>query len=284
MTNKLTKEELSTIRKRRQLMNLADEKGINLKKSLKNLRYEEELRLLQIELVNLQRWVARRKLRVAILFEGRDASGKGGSIKRFMEHLNPRSARVVALAKPTAVESGQWYFRRYIKELPNPGEIVLFDRSWYNRAVVEPVMGFCKRQEYNHFMVQVPGFEHMLYEDGVILIKFWFSISKEEQKARFDSRMENPLKQWKFSPVDMMGQELWDKYTHYKQQMFAKTHSTFSPWIIVKTNDKRTARLESMRYVLSQMDYTGRQRAKTTILPDPNVIMRYYRHIEQIDI
>lgn len=284
MDNMFTKEELSQLRKRRQLIRLAGEKSMRIKKDLRNLRYEEELRLLQIELVNLQRWVARRKLRVAVLFEGRDAAGKGGAIKRFTEHLNPRSVRVVALAKPTTVESGQWYFRRYIKQLPNPGEIVFFDRSWYNRAVVEPVMGFCNRQQYKEFMVQVPEFEHMLYEDGVILIKFWFSISKEEQKARFDSRMENPLKQWKFSPVDMMGQELWDKYTHYKEQMLSKTHSTFSPWIIVKTNDKRTARLESMRHVLSQMDYTGRQRAKTTILPDPNVILRYYRHIEQIDI
>ena len=192
--------------------------------------------------------------------------------------------RVVALAKPTEVERGQWYFRRYIKELPNPGEIVFFDRSWYNRAVVEPVMGFCTKKQYKQFIVQVPGFEHMLYEDGIHLIKFWFSISKEEQKKRFDSRLENPLKRWKFSPVDMKGQELWDKYTYYKEQMFSKTHSTFSPWIIVKTNNKRVARLESMRHVLSQFEYTGRSRAKTTILPDPNVILRYYRNIEQIDI
>ena len=191
---------------------------------------------------------------------------------------------MVALAKPTIVEKGQWYFRRYIKVLPNPGEIVFFDRSWYNRAVVEPVMGFCNDKEYHRFMAQVPEFEHMLYEDGVILIKFWFSISKEEQKRRFNSRLNNPLKIWKFSPVDMKGQQLWDKYSYYKEQMFSKTHSTFSPWIIVKTNDKRTARLESIRYVLSKFDYTGRSRAKTTILPDPNVIARYYRNIKQIDI
>ncbi len=277
-------EELSYVKRRKQLLSIAEKNGTNIKKILRNLRYEQELKFLQAELVNLQRWVAKKKLRVAILFEGRDAAGKGGSIKRFTEHLNPRSMRIVALTKPTEVETGQWYFRRYIKELPNPGEIVFFDRSWYNRAVVEPVMGFCNKKQYRKFMVQVPGFEHMLHEDGVILIKFWFSISKEEQRRRFEARMENPLKIWKFSAVDMKGQELWDKYTYYKEEMFSKTHTTFSPWIIIKTNDKKTARLESIRYVLSKFDYTGKSSAKTTVLPDPNVILRYYRHIEQIDI
>ncbi|MEZ4920914.1 MAG: polyphosphate kinase 2 [Saprospiraceae bacterium] len=279
-----TLEDISNAQKRKHLLDIAHEKGMKIHKTMSKLRYEEELRLLQTELVNLQHWVAKKKLRVAVLFEGRDAAGKGGAIKRFTEHLNPRSMRIVALTKPTEVERGQWYFRRYIKELPNPGEIVFFDRSWYNRAVVEPVMGFCNKQQYDKFMVQVPEFEHMLYEDGIILIKFWFSISKEEQKQRFEARLQNPLKVWKFSPVDMKGQELWDKYTYYKEQMFSRTHTTFSPWIIVKTNDKKIARLESTRHVLSQFDYTGRGRAKTSILPDPNVIARYYRHIEQIDI
>ncbi|WP_421750988.1 polyphosphate kinase 2 [Croceimicrobium sp.] len=280
-----TREELCKVKQRKDLVQIAEQNETDLSKIIRNQRYEEELRLLQTELVNLQRWVAKKKLRVAVLFEGRDAAGKGGSIKRFVEHLNPRSMRVVALSKPTEVESGQWYFRRYIKELPNPGEIVFFDRSWYNRAVVEPVMGFCNTEQYDRFMVQVPGFEHMLYEDGVILIKFWFSISKVEQKKRFKSRMKNPLKQWKFSPVDMKGQELWDRYTHYKEQMFSKTHTTFSPWIIVKTNNKREARLESIRYVLSKFPYQDRRtKSLTTILPDPNVVARYYRHIEQIDI
>ncbi|WP_372973413.1 polyphosphate kinase 2 [Muriicola sp.] len=279
-----TLEDLSSVKKRKDLIDIAEEKKIPITKALRNLRYEEELRLLQTEMVNFQRWVKKKNLRVAIIFEGRDASGKGGTIKRFKQHLNPRSTRVVALSRPTEVERGQWYFRRYIKELPNPGEIVLFDRSWYNRAVVEPVMGFCTQQEYNQFMVQVPGFEHMLYEDGVKIIKFWFSISKKEQKRRMDSRLLNPLKKWKFSPVDQKGQELWDKYTYYKEHMFSKTHSTFSPWIIVKANNKKTARLESMRYVLSQFDYTKAQKSKTTILPDPNVVLRYYRQIEQIDI
>ncbi|MBG6129843.1 polyphosphate kinase 2 [Aquimarina sp. EL_43] len=279
-----TLEELNQVKKRKHLINLADQKNINIKKILQKLRYEEELRSLQGELVNLQQWIAKKKLRVAVIFEGRDAAGKGGSIKRFTEHLNPRSMRIVALSKPTEVEKGQWYFRRYIKELPNPGEIVFFDRSWYNRAVVEPVMGFCTNKQYKNFMVQVPEFEHMLYEDGIIVIKFWFSISKEEQKKRFDARLQNPLKVWKFSPVDMKGQQLWNKYTKYKEQMFSKTHTTFSPWVIVKTNSKKTARLESMRYVLSRFDYTGKSKAKTTLLPDPNVILRYYRYIEQIDI
>lgn len=279
-----TVEELSSVQKRKQLIDLAHQKNIDINKILAQIRYEEELRFLQAELVNLQNWIAKKKLRVAVIFEGRDAAGKGGSIKRFTEHLNPRSMRIVALTKPTEIEKGQWYFRRYIKELPNPGEIVFFDRSWYNRAVVEPVMGFCNNKQYKKFMVQVPEFEHMLYEDGIIVIKFWFSISKEEQKKRFDARLKNPLKVWKFSPVDMEGQKLWNKYSHYKEQMFSKTHTTFSPWVIVKTNNKKTARLESMRYVLSQFDYMGRSKAKTTILPDPNVILRYYRFVEQIDI
>jgi polyphosphate kinase len=279
-----TLEDFQNMSKRSDLLSIANEKNINLNKHLRNARYEDELKTLQTELVTLQQWIARKKMRVAVIFEGRDASGKGGSIKRFREHLNPRSMRVVALTKPTEVEMGQWYFRRYIKELPNPGEIVFFDRSWYNRAVVEPVMGFCTKQQYQHFLTQVPDFEHMLYEDGIKVIKFWFSISKEEQQRRFESRLRNPLKRWKFSPVDMKGQELWDRYTHFKETMFSKTHTNFSPWIIVKTNDKRTARLESMRHVLSCFDYPGKGKSNAVLLPDPNVIIRYYRQVEQIDI
>lgn len=279
-----TEEQLLQAETREDLIRIAQSEGTNIAKQMWNYKYEQELNFLQAELVNLQRWLFQENKRVAIIFEGRDAAGKGGSIKRFVEHLNPRSMGVVALAKPTDVEMGQWYFRRYIKELPNPGELVFFDRSWYNRAVVEPVMGFCSQRQYDEFMVQVPEFEHMLYEDGVKIIKFWFSISKEEQNKRFNARLKNPLKIWKFSPVDRKGQELWDKYTYYKEQMFSKTHNSFSPWIIVKTNDKRTARLESMRYVLSQFDYPGRENSETTLLPDPNVIFRYYRHMEQIDV
>jgi polyphosphate kinase 2 len=252
-------------------------------KLLSSFNYETELLKLQTELVDLQHWVAKHKKRVCIIFEGRDAAGKGGAIRRFTEHLNPRSMRVVALTKPTEVERGQWYFRRYIKELPDPGELVFFDRSWYNRAVVEPVMGFCTEDQYKKYMLQVPEFEHMLYEDGVIIIKFWFSISKAEQLRRFNSRLANPLKQWKFSPVDKEGQKRWDLYTSYKEQMFSKTHTSFSPWIIIKTNDKKEARLESIRYVLSQFEYDQKGSANTTILPDPNIAQRYHRLIKQID-
>ena len=281
---KFTANQLLEAKSRKDLLELATEHNIKIDKALKRKKYEIELAKLQSEFVNLQQWIAKNKMRVAIIFEGRDAAGKGGSIKRFKEHLNPRSSRVVALSRPTIVEKGQWYFRRYIKELPNPGEVVFFDRSWYNRAVVEPVMGFCNKQEYEKFIVQVPEFEHLLYEDNVKVIKFWFSISKEEQKKRFDARLANPLKRWKFSPVDMKGQELWDDYTYYKEQMFSKTHTNFCPWIIAKTNDKKEARLESMRYVLSQFDYDGKGKSNISLLPDPNVIIRYHRSAIQIDI
>jgi len=265
------------------LFSIMNTKGISSPKVLDVLAYEKQLRVLQVELVKLQQWVLKENKRVAIIFEGRDAAGKGGSIRRFMEHLNHRSSRLVALNKPTNVEKGQWYFQRYIKELPNPGEIVFFDRSWYNRAVVEPVMGFCSDKEYNDFLVQVPEFEHMLYEDGLIIIKFWLSISKEEQLKRFNARNDNPLKRWKFSPVDKKGQELWDTYTHYKDEMYSKTHTTYCPWMIIKTNHKKTARLEAMRYVLSKFDYDGKKETSTLLTPDPNVVMRYYRSNFQID-
>ena len=267
----------------KELFSIMNTKGISSPKVLDVLAYEKQLRDLQIELVKLQQWVLKEKKRVAVIFEGRDAAGKGGNIRRFMEHLNPRSSRLVALNKPTNVEKGQWYFQRYIKELPNPGEIVFFDRSWYNRAVVEPVMGFCSDKEYNDFLVQVPEFEHILYEDGLIIIKFWLSISKEEQLKRFNARNNNPLKRWKFSPVDKKGQELWDTYTHYKDEMYSKTHTTYCPWMIIKTNHKKTARLEAMRYVLSRFDYDGKKEAPTLLTPDPNVVTRYYRSNFQID-
>ncbi|MBG7629374.1 MAG: polyphosphate kinase 2 [Bacteroidetes bacterium] len=281
--SKITIDEFENINSNKELLDLIQKKNISIEKVENKLFYEEELRKLQIELVKLQHWVTKNNKRVAILFEGRDAAGKGGNIRRFTEHLNPRAMRVVALTKPTELERGQWYFRRYIKELPNSGEIVFFDRSWYNRAVVEPVMGFCDEEQYQKFMVQVSEFEHMLYEDGVTLIKFWFSISKDEQLSRFNARIATPLKRWKYSPVDKMGQELWDVYTHYKEQMYSKTHTSYSPWVTVKANNKKTARLESIRYVLSQFNYDGKDEALTTILPDPNIITRYYRSSRQID-
>ena len=281
---KFTKEQLLQAKTRKDLKRIANESGIPISKALNKLKYESTLAQLQSEFVNLQKWIAKKKLRVAILFEGRDAAGKGGSIKRFKEHLNPRTSRVVALTKPTEVEQGQWYFRRYIKVLPNPGEIVFFDRSWYNRAAVEPVMGFCTKEQYKKFMVQVPEFEHLLYEDNHKIIKFWFSISKGEQAKRFDARLSNPLKQWKYSPVDMKGQELWEDYTLYKEDMFSKTHTNYSPWIIVKANDKKQARLESMRYILSQFEYEGKGDSGISLLPDPNVVMRFNRSVIQLDV
>ncbi|MFY0629687.1 MAG: polyphosphate kinase 2 [Flavobacteriaceae bacterium] len=279
----LNSEDFLTSTTTKELLSVMKEKGIPHQKIVETLEYEKQLRHLQIELVKLQQWILKKNKRVAVIFEGRDAAGKGGNIRRFMEHLNPRSSRLVALNKPTNVEKGQWYFQRYIKELPNPGEIVFFDRSWYNRAVVEPVMDFCTQQEYKEFLVQVPEFEHMLYEDGLIVIKFWLSISKEEQLKRFDARNANPLKRWKFSPVDKKGQQLWNTYTHYKEEMFSKTHTSYCPWMIIKTNNKKTARLEAMRYVLSSFDYEGKDKALTILTPDPNVVMRYYRSAHQID-
>ena len=281
----LKKEDFQNPKSREEFLSILkskiDKEKVN--EILEIIQYEKELIKLQGELVNLQQWVAKHKKRVCIIFEGRDAAGKGSAIRRFIEHLNPRSIRVTALDKPTEKESGQWYFRRYIKELPNAGEIVFFDRSWYNRAVVEPVMGFCNEDQYASFMRQVPEFEHMLYEDGVHIIKFWFSISKEEQLKRFNSRKINPLKRWKFSLVDQEGQRKWDRYTFYKEQMFSQSHTSISPWIIVKTNNKREARLESIRYVLSQFKYDGKGDSEVTIFPDPNIIQRYHRMARQID-
>ena len=279
----LTSEDLQRINTRKGFLTLLKSKEFNLEDVRKTLLYEQELGALQVELVRLQRWVQNDGQRIAILVEGRDAAGKGGTIRRFTEHLNPRAMRVVALPKPTDEEKGQWYFQRYIRQLPNKGEIVFFDRSWYNRAVVEPVMGFCSKKDHQRFLQQVTEFEHMLYEDGVTIIKFWFSISKEEQLKRFEARRQNPLKQWKLSPVDEKAQELWDSYTRYKEEMFSKTHTTFSPWIIVKANDKQAARLESLRHVLNLLSYKGKDEAQVRLTPDPNVITRFHRKMVELD-
>ena len=280
----LTDEDLSRINTRKGLLTLLKNKEVDLEEVRKTLLYEQELRQLQVELVRLQRWVQESGQRIAILVEGRDAAGKGGTIRRFTEHLNPRAMRVVALPKPSDEERGQWYFQRYIRQLPNKGEIVFFDRSWYNRAVVEPVMGFCSKKDHQRFLQQVTEFEHMLYEDGVTIIKFWFSISKEEQAKRFEARRQNPLKQWKLSPVDEKAQELWDSYTRYKEEMFSKTHAAFSPWIIVKANDKQSARLESLRYVLNLLPYKGKGETQIRLTPDPNIIMRFHRKMVELDL
>ena len=280
----LTEDDLRRVNTRKGMIELLENRGVDIQEVLKTLLYEQELRQLQVELVKLQRWVQSSGERIAILVEGRDAAGKGGTIRRFTEHLNPRAMRVVALPKPTDEERGQWYFQRYIRQLPNKGEIVFFDRSWYNRAVVEPVMGFCTKKEHQRFLQQVPEFEHMLYEDGVTIIKFWFSISKDEQAKRFDARRQNPLKQWKISPVDEKAQELWDAYTRSKEEMFSKTHTTYSPWIIVKANNKQAARLESLRYVLNLLPYKGKDEAQIRLTPDPNVITRFHRKMVELDL
>lgn len=219
------------------------------------LEYEEELRKLQIELLKWQNHVKEKGLKYLIIFEGRDAAGKGGTIKRITEHLNPRGARVVALEKPSDVEKTQWYFQRYAKHLPSAGEIVLFDRSWYNRAMVEPVMGFCTEREHHKFLKDAPDFERMIVESGTKLFKFYFSVSKEEQARRFKARETDPLKQYKLSPVDKLSQKYWDEYTLAKFMMLSSTHTEHAPWTIIKSNNKKKARLNTIKHLLNFVDY-----------------------------
>lgn len=222
---------------------------------IKRNEYEKTKKQLQIELLKVQRWVKETGQHIVLLFEGRDAAGKGGTIKRFNEHLNPRGARVVALEKPTDAERGQWYFQRYIQHLPTKGEIVFFDRSWYNRAGVEKVMGFCTQREYLEFLRETPNFERMLVNSGIILFKYWFSVSREEQLRRFIARRDDPLKQWKLSPVDIQSLDKWDDYTKAKEAMFFHTHTGDAPWTIVKSDDKKRARLNCLRHFLYHLDY-----------------------------
>jgi polyphosphate kinase len=233
--------------------------------------YSTAKRLLQIELLKLQRWVKSAEQRVAIVFEGRDAAGKGGTIRRFTENLNPRGARVVALEKPGEKEQGEWYFQRYIPHLPATGEIVLFDRSWYNRAGVERVMQFCQPRQYTEFLRDTPEFERMLVRDGITLIKFWISVSRREQLSRFVSRQTDPLKQWKLSPIDLASLDKWDEYTAAKEAMFFYTDLTDAPWTVVKSNDKKRARLETIRYVLSCFPYPDKDE-QVMGQPDPLII------------
>ena len=232
-----------------------ESKYVTIKVKKKKLKYEKELVKLQIELLKLQSYVKEKGLKVLILTEGRDAAGKGGTIKRITEHLNPRGCRVVALEKPSDVERTQWYFQRYIKHLPSAGEIVIFDRSWYNRGGVEPVMGFCTNEEHNMFLRQVPKLEEMLVNSGIILFKFYFSVSKEEQKARFDSRKDDPLTQYKLSPVDQQSQILWEQYTLAKYSMLLASNTDFAPWTIIVSNDKKKARLNTIKSILARIDY-----------------------------
>jgi len=234
------------------------EGGYPYKHLMSRRSYERRKYELQVELLKLQAWVKETGQRVVILFEGRDAAGKGGTIKRFMEHLNPRGAHVVALEKPSDVERGQWYFQRYIEHLPTRGEIVLFDRSWYNRAGVERVMGFCTDEEYLEFMRQAPEFERNLVRSGLHLIKFWFSVSRKEQRRRFKERKSHPLKQWKLSPIDMASLDKWDEYTKAKEAMFFYTDTADAPWTVIKSDCKKRARLNAMRYVLHKLPYANK--------------------------
>jgi polyphosphate kinase 2 len=240
---------------------------------MKREEYEEQKRLLQIELLKLQKWSQANGHRHVIVFEGRDAAGKGGTIKRFMEHLNPRGARVVALEKPTEKERTQWYFQRYVEHLPHAGEIVLFDRSWYNRAGVERVMGFCTAKQHAEFIRQVPLFEQMLVNDGISLTKLWFSVSPSEQRTRFTIRQVDPVRQWKLSPTDLASLDKWESYTAAKADMFAWTDTESAPWTVVKSNDKKRARVNAMRHVLSKFDYDNKD-DEVVGRPDPLIVGR----------
>jgi polyphosphate kinase 2 len=233
--------------------------------------YEREKALLQAELLKVQRWAQETGEKFVILFEGRDAAGKGGTIKRYTEHLNPRFARVVALNKPSDEERGQWYFQRYVRWLPTAGEMVFYDRSWYNRAGVERVMGFCTPTEYLEFMRQAPEFERMLVRSGIRLYKYWFSVSREEQRRRFTERATDPLKRWKLSPIDMASLDKWDDYTEAKEAMFFYTDTADAPWVIIKSNDKKRARLNCMKHFLSSLDYPDKDPAIVTP-PDPLIV------------
>jgi polyphosphate kinase 2 len=239
-------------------------------KKLSRKEYEKEKKALQIELLKVQSWVRETGQRVVIIFEGRDAAGKGGTIKRFMEHLNPRHARIIALEKPSNVESGQWYFQRYIKQLPTSGEMLLFDRSWYNRAGVERVMGFCSPSEYLEFMRDTPDLERMLVRSGIRLFKLWFEVSRDEQFQRFQSRKTDPLKQWKLSPIDMASLDKWDAYTDAKDAMFRHTDTADSPWITLLSDDKKRARLNAMRYILNNLPYPNKN-PSLNLTPDPQI-------------
>ena len=252
---KMTPEQFEILNSKKGISALLQNETLNVDKAIRTMKYENRLAKLQEEIIKLLNWVVDNKKRVIVLFEGRDAAGKGGAIRRITENLNPRQHRVVALPKPDEVEKGQWYFQRYINQLPIEGEIVFFDRSWYNRAVVEPVNGFCTDEEYHIFMQQVNEFEKMLTTSGIYILKLYFSISKDEQEKRFEEIMHNPLKKWKYSAVDQKALELWDSYTEYKEKMFEKTNTEFAPWKVIKANRKSKARIEALEYILDNIPY-----------------------------
>jgi polyphosphate kinase 2 len=254
------------------------------KNKIRGAAYQQHKSELQVELLKVQNWVKQTGQKIVVICEGRDAAGKGGTIKRYMEHLNPRAARVVALEKPTENERGQWYFQRYLKHLPTAGEMVFFDRSWYNRAGVERVMGFCSSIEYLEFMRQVPDLEKMLVRSGIQLFKYWFSVTREEQERRFEARQLDPLKQWKLSPVDKMSRDKWDEYTEAKEAMFFYTDTADAPWIVIKSDDKKRARLNCMQHFLSHLDYPGKDKhvvhgPDPLIVGTPSLVIEKDRHL-----
>ncbi len=249
-------------------------------KKIDSKAYDAELRLLQIELIKLQNWVKEKQKRVLVIFEGRDAAGKGGLIKTITQHLNPRGANVVALGKPSDAEMNGWYFQRYVPHLPKPGEIVLFDRSWYNRAGVEHVMNFCTNEQYERFLRQCPMFEHMLVDDGIIFFKFYLSITKETQEKRFSAREQDPLKMWKLSPIDKEAQKYFTDYTKAKEEMFSRTHTPYTPWIIVDANNKKQARMNIIKDILTHIDYDEKGDENLSLTTDPNIIMLYSRLLQ----
>ncbi|BAF70851.1 polyphosphate kinase 2 [Nitratiruptor sp. SB155-2] len=235
--------------------------------------YKKELYYLQVELVKFQRTVIEKDLKVCTIFEGRDAAGKDGTIKRFTEHLSPRETRVVALGKPTELDKKYLYFQRYIHYLPHGGEMAFFNRSWYNRAGVEKVMGFCTNEEYEKFMQEVPNFEHLLVHDGFIFTKYWLDITKDEQKKRLEERKKDPLKQWKLSPIDQKAQELWDQYSLARDEMFARTHFAYAPWYVVRANDKKVARINTIKHFLSKVEYEHKD--ESLLIYDPNIVCEF---------
>ena len=251
----LTDEDVELLNSKVGLKYLFAEKKVNLEKVLYQANYEAELRAMQAKLIKLQEWVIQERQRVIIIFEGRDAAGKGGAIRRITAHINPRHYRIVALPRPTADETDQWYLKRYVDKLPKPGEIVFFDRSWYNRAVVEPVNGFCTDKEYKTFMGQVNDFERMITESGAHLVKIYFSISKDEQAKRFEEIKASPLKKWKMTKVDEEAQRLWDNYTSYKEEMFNHTNNDYAEWKIIHADKKTLARIEAATYILDSIPY-----------------------------
>jgi polyphosphate kinase 2 len=252
-------------------MSKKDDKII-VKRKKETIEYEKTLKLLQVELLKMQNYVKENKLKILGVFEGRDAAGKGGTIKRIMEHINPRGARIVALEKPSDTEKTQWFFQRYLQHLPSGGEIVLFDRSWYNRAGVEPVMGFCTPEEHKEFLREVPKLESMLVNAGIKVMKFYFSVSKSEQEKRFSKRRTDPLKQYKLSPVDQKSQELWDKYTVAKYSMLLSSHTKHVPWTIIRSDDKKKARLNTIRMILNQIDYPDKTTDKELLKIDETIV------------